>query len=156
MRNADWGRWHYWWCHYPWQVFFNVCFNSHSFPLSTDWGKSGSSVNGELQGNWRWKSNFRDAVENSPSFFCLVARVPRRACSIDSWLIVGQYFADGSPTDCWLCYRHLADTTVDTSVNMWVDTSVEWRSIIGRLSVKSWLHLDWYVAGTWLLQSFGW
>ena len=54
------------------------------FHLALIGGKSGSSVNGELQGNRRWKSNFRDAVASSPSFFCLVARVPQRACSVDS------------------------------------------------------------------------
>ena len=32
-------------------VFFNVCLHSRSFPLRTDWRKSGSFVDGEPKGN---------------------------------------------------------------------------------------------------------
>ena len=43
-------------------VFFNVCLHSHSFPLRADWRKSDRSVDGEPQGNWRQNSNSRDVV----------------------------------------------------------------------------------------------
>ena len=46
------------------------------FALRADWRKSDSSVDREPQGNWRWNSNFRDAVL-LPQF----ARAPRRVCS---------------------------------------------------------------------------
>ena len=35
-------------------MFFNVCIHSRSFPFCTDWQESESSVNRELQVNWRW------------------------------------------------------------------------------------------------------
>ena len=41
---------------------------------------SESSVDGELQGNWRWNSNSRDVVASSPFFSRPAARAPRRAC----------------------------------------------------------------------------
>ena len=56
MRNGDWRRWH----HYPWHVFFNVSSQSRSFPIRANWRKSGRSVDGKPQGNWRWNSNSRD------------------------------------------------------------------------------------------------
>ena len=105
MQNADWGEMTLVMMSLPLARVFQ-CLHLSLFPLSTDWEKSGSSVNREPQGNLRWKSNSRDAVASSPSFFPLVARVPRRACSVDSWSIVGQYFADGSTTDC----SHVNDT----------------------------------------------
>ena len=37
---------------------------------NADWRKSDSSVDREPQGNWRWNSNFRDAVASSPSSVC--------------------------------------------------------------------------------------
>ena len=43
-------------------VFFNVCLHSRSFPLRADWRKSDRSVDGEPQGNWRQNSNSRDVV----------------------------------------------------------------------------------------------
>ena len=89
MRNADWGEMTLVMMSLPLARVFQ-CLHLSLFPLSTDWEKSGSSVNREPQGNLRWKSNSRDAVASSPSFFHLVARVPRRACSVDSWSIVGQ------------------------------------------------------------------
>ena len=68
MQNADWWRWHWQWCHYPWHVFFNVCLHSRLFLLRSPWRKSDSSVDREPQGNWRWNSNSRDIVASSPSF----------------------------------------------------------------------------------------
>ena len=64
-----------------WHVFVNVCLHSRSFPLRTDWRKSDSSVDGEPQGNWKWKLKFKDVVESPPSFSCPAAREPRGACS---------------------------------------------------------------------------
>ena len=43
-------------------VFFNVCLHSRSFPLRADWRKPDRSVDGEPQGNWRQNSNSRDVV----------------------------------------------------------------------------------------------
>ena len=65
----------------PWHMFFNVCLHSLSFPLLADWRKSDSSVDREQQANWRWNSNSRDVVANSPSFSHHAARAPRRVCS---------------------------------------------------------------------------
>ena len=48
--------------------FFNVCLHLRSFLLHANWQKSDSSVNRELQGNWRWNSNSRDFVASSPPF----------------------------------------------------------------------------------------
>ena len=59
MRKADWQRWHQSWRHYPWNMFFSVFLHSRSFPLHADWRKSDSSVEGEPQGNWRWKFKFQ-------------------------------------------------------------------------------------------------
>ena len=59
----------------------NVCLHLHPFPLSTNWQKSESSVNGEPQGNWRQNSNSRDVVASFPSFSRPTAIAPRRACS---------------------------------------------------------------------------
>ena len=51
------------------------------FLLFADWGKSDSSVDGEPQGSWRWKSNSRDVIVISPWFSRPAARAPRKACS---------------------------------------------------------------------------
>ena len=59
----------------------HVCFHSPSFPLCADWQKSGSLVDREPQGNWRWNSHSRDIGASSPSFSHPAARVPWRACS---------------------------------------------------------------------------
>ena len=52
-----------------------------SLTLAHDWWKFDSSVNGQLQGNWRWNSNSSNIVASSPSFSRPAARAPRRACS---------------------------------------------------------------------------
>ena len=49
--------------------------------IRADWRTSDSSVDGELQGNWRWNSNPRDVVASSPSFSRPATGAPRRACS---------------------------------------------------------------------------
>ena len=46
-------------------MFFDVCFHSCLFLLHADWQKSDSSVDGELQGNWRWNLNSRDTIASS-------------------------------------------------------------------------------------------
>ena len=52
-----------------------------SLTLAHDWWKFDSSVNGELQGNWRQNSNSSNIVASSPSFSRPAARAPGRACS---------------------------------------------------------------------------
>ena len=65
----------------PRHVFFNVCLQSRSFPLSADWRKSDSPLNEEPPGNWRWNWNSGGAVARCPSSSCPAATAPRRACS---------------------------------------------------------------------------
>ena len=60
---------------------FNVCLHSRSFLFGADGQKSGSSVDGEPQGNWRWNSNSRDIVASNPFFSRPAVRAPQRACS---------------------------------------------------------------------------
>ena len=40
--------------------FSTFVLHSRSFPLSADWSKSDSSVEGEPRGNWGWNSKFQE------------------------------------------------------------------------------------------------
>ena len=64
-------------------VFFNVCLNSRSFPLRADWRKSDSSIDGEQPGNWKGNSNSGDVVTSSPLFSHHAARATRRVTPIN-------------------------------------------------------------------------
>ena len=59
------------------------CLFTFALVSASRWlAESDSSVDGELQGNWRWNSNSREVVASSPSFSRPVARAPRTACSL--------------------------------------------------------------------------
>lgn len=90
----------------------------------------------------------RVSVESRLSLYQYVGNTHHYILVADSRPMVGRYFANGSPT----YHRHLANITADTSVDMSLHTSVEWRSSMPTVSREPatsiltdiWPALDYY------------
>ena len=89
----------------------------------------------------------RVSVKSQLSLYQYVGNTHRYILVADSRPMVGRYFTNGSPT----YHRHLANITADTSVDMSLHTSVEWRSsmpTVSRESATSWLIYGQYLTTT--------